>query len=47
MGNIMENNRDKTKGQVITSDAIGLVEILVGWLAAFLKWQPVEAFFGL
>jgi hypothetical protein len=45
--NIMNNNRDKTKGQVITSDVTGLVEILVGWLAAFPKPQPVEAFFGL
>jgi hypothetical protein len=47
MGNIMDNNRDKTKGQVITSDVTGLVEILVGWLATFLKRQPVGAFFGL
>ena len=32
MDNIMDNNRDKTKGQVITSDVTGLVEVLVGWL---------------
>lgn len=47
MDNIMNNNRDKTKGQVITSDVTGLVEILVGWLAAFPKPLPVGAFFGL
>lgn len=47
MDNIMDSNRDKTKDQVITSDVTGLVEILVGWLAAFPKQQPVGAFFGL
>jgi hypothetical protein len=38
MDNIMDYNRDKTKGRVITSDVTGLVGWLVGWLVGSRNW---------